>query len=288
MGAKKNKAKNPSKGEGYSKRINRLELPQEFLQSLHRNRKGNQIHCVINNVGVTKTWAPTASRRCGSSERRWPQLLRADESAYFKHFAADCPFTAERIARLESEIKFKSDTQSSREKYESTLVDPFNFRRHPLFQNVERSYYMDFTDTVYLDGKIYALSLQGTLVVVEEIDSTPTITGVASNRAVPSSLGWRFFREHLVGLDGEIILVLLIHQETLGVVDGVEVFRLCLHKLKWIKGEGIGGKVLCLEPRFVWGNSQEIGCKGDRIYFTQASFSGWMVYDMETRSISCV
>lgn len=286
MAAKKNKAKNPSTKQGYNKRISWLELPPELVQSLHRNRKGNQFHRVVNNVGVTRTWAPTTSRRCGR-ERRWPQLRRADESAYLKYFAAGCPFTAERAARVEVEIKFKNYTQSSGEKYEATLVVPFNIRRDPLFQNIEISYYMDFTDTVYLDGKRYAMSLQGTLVVVEEIDSVPTITGVASNRGVPS-LGWRFFREHLVELGGEIILILLIHQEALGVVDGVEVFQLCLHKLKWIKAERIGGKVVCLEPWFKWGNSEEIGCKGDRIYFTQPSFSGWLVYDMETASISYV
>ncbi|KAL9171972.1 hypothetical protein ABFS82_03G015400 [Erythranthe guttata] len=120
--------------------------------------------------------------------------------------------------------------------YECDISDPFDAKRKC----------MQFTSIIKFEGVYFALSLQGALVVIQEINSRLTITSISSSRAVPS-VSSRFFREYLVELDGEILLVFLINQKSDRVVDRVEVFRLRFPDLKWITVEMIRGKTLFLD-----------------------------------------
>ena len=118
-------------------------------------------------------------------------------------------------------------------KQDCTIVDP-----HSPVGSQPRQF-MQFMNAVALKGKFYALSLQGTLAVIEDTDSRFGITTLGTNRGIPS-VPSRHFREHLVESDGEILLVFLISRNSIHVVDDVEVFNLDLEKLSWIKMESLG------------------------------------------------
>ncbi|KAF7150111.1 hypothetical protein RHSIM_Rhsim02G0140200 [Rhododendron simsii] len=82
-------------------------------------------------------------------------------------------------------------------KQDSTLEDPHS-SNHQLMQ---------FTNAIGFEGKFYAVSLQGTLAVIEKIHSHFRITSLG--RAVPSVPAMHF-KEYLIESDGEILLALLI------------------------------------------------------------------------------
>ncbi|KAI8561074.1 hypothetical protein RHMOL_Rhmol04G0308200 [Rhododendron molle] len=82
-------------------------------------------------------------------------------------------------------------------KQDCTLVDP-HFTANQLIQ---------FTHAIGFNGKFYALSLQGTLAVIDETDFL--ITGLSKSRAVPSVPSMRF-KEYLVESNEEILLIFLI------------------------------------------------------------------------------
>ncbi|KAE9448405.1 hypothetical protein C3L33_19697, partial [Rhododendron williamsianum] len=84
-------------------------------------------------------------------------------------------------------------------KQDSTLVEPHS-SNHQLMQ---------FTNAIGFEGKFYALSLQGTLAVMEKIDSHFRITSLGTNRAIPSVHAMHF-KEYLIESNGEILLVFLV------------------------------------------------------------------------------
>ncbi|KAL9171971.1 hypothetical protein ABFS82_03G015300 [Erythranthe guttata] len=123
--------------------------------------------------------------------------------------------------------------------------------------------------------------MQGALAIMQEIDSRLTITAISPARAVPS-VSWRFYKEYLVELNGELLLVFLINQKTISVVDRVEVFRLGFPGLKWIKVERIRGMTLFFDQYNLQVHSGETSSRRNCIYFTNDSDNGWLVYEMET------
>ncbi|XP_058215457.1 uncharacterized protein LOC131326624 [Rhododendron vialii] len=162
-------------------------------------------------------------------------------------------------------------------KQDCTLVDPHS-TNNQLIQ---------FTHAIGFNRKFYALSLQGTLAVIEEIDSRLRINGLSKSRAVPSVPSMHF-KEYLVESNGEILLVfLIVSRKSIRSVDNVEVYRLRFDTLSWVKMEGIGERTLfvgtncCLSV-----NASEVGCIRNCIYFSYQTVEGWWVYDMERGSIS--
>ncbi|KAG8390940.1 hypothetical protein BUALT_Bualt01G0135800 [Buddleja alternifolia] len=163
-------------------------------------------------------------------------------------------------------------------KHEWTTADPFGIKN----QSVQ------FTNIIGFEGKFYALSLQGTLAVMEEVNSRLEITTIGRNQAVPS-VSSRYFKEYLLESEGEILLVFLIYEKSLGVVDKVEVFRLHFPRLDWIKVLSLKERALLLEKECcIWVNSSKTGCRGNCVYFTQSAANGWCIYDMESGCISSV
>ncbi|KAK6121012.1 hypothetical protein DH2020_045249 [Rehmannia glutinosa] len=145
---------------------------------------------------------------------------------------------------------------------------------------------MQFSNAIGFKGKFYALSLQGSVVVIEDIDSCFRITRIGADRAVPSKLS-RQFREYLVELDGEILLVFLMSRKSIDVVEDVEVFRLDIAKLLWVKVESIGDRTLFLEDECcMWVTASKVGCKKNCIYFTHHRVDKWLIFDMESGHIS--
>ncbi|KAI8554740.1 hypothetical protein RHMOL_Rhmol05G0121400 [Rhododendron molle] len=161
-------------------------------------------------------------------------------------------------------------------KHDSTLVDP-----HSSNQQL-----MKFTNVIGFKGKFYALSLQGTLAVIEKIDSHFRITSLGTNRAVPSVHSMHF-KEYLIESDGEILLVFLVSRKSIHRVENVEVYRLQFDKLSWVKTESIGDRTLFVGTNWcVSVDASKIGCREDCIYFSYETVDDWWVYDMERGSIS--
>ncbi|KAI3448218.1 hypothetical protein Pfo_004883 [Paulownia fortunei] len=134
--------------------------------------------------------------------------------------------------------------------------------------------------------KFYALSLQGSVVVIEEIDSCFRITAIGASRAVPSKVS-RQFREYLVESDGEILLVFLVSRKSIDLVEDVEVFRLDIAKLLWVKVERLGDRTLFLEDECCMGvTASKVGCKKNCIYFNHHRVDKWWIFDMESGHIS--
>ncbi|MCD7457456.1 hypothetical protein HAX54_035104 [Datura stramonium] len=102
-------------------------------------------------------------------------------------------------------------------KQDCNVTDPFGSGEH--FQ---------FINAIGFNGKFYTLSLQGTLAVIEEIDSRLSVTGISSNRAIPSIIS-RQFKEILVESEGEILLIFLISKRSIKKVDDVEIYSF----IKW-------------------------------------------------------
>lgn len=145
---------------------------------------------------------------------------------------------------------------------------------------------MEFVNGIGFQGKFYVLSLQGSLVVIEDSSSSFKITSFSNTRAVPYRNASKY-REYLFEFDGEIMLVFLTSRKTIDVVDEVEVFRLDIQKLLWVGIQSLGDGALFLEDECCMGiNAGKVGCRKNCIYFTHSRVTIWFVYDMELGQIS--
>ncbi|KAK3016250.1 hypothetical protein RJ639_006081 [Escallonia herrerae] len=159
-------------------------------------------------------------------------------------------------------------------KQDCNLVDPY----------APNQQCMQFTNAIGFNGKVYALSLQGTLVVVEHIDSQFKITASSSSRAVPS-VPSKHFKEYLVQFDGEIFLIFLIFEKLSNAADNVEVVRLQFPRLSWVQVKSLGEKTLFAGAKTcMWVTASKVGCRSNCIYFSEGC--GWLLYDMESGNIS--
>ncbi|KAJ4843113.1 hypothetical protein Tsubulata_002897 [Turnera subulata] len=151
---------------------------------------------------------------------------------------------------------------------------------------------MRFTNGIWFREKFYALSLQGTLAVVEEEAGSRNlqITASSKTRAVPS-VPCRRFRECLIESGGEVLLIFLVFKKSstgTNVVADVEVYRLDTEELAWVRKNDLG------DTTVFWGtnccmpvSASQIGCKKNCVYFTQpSSVEEWWVYDMGAGTIS--
>ncbi|KAF2320589.1 hypothetical protein GH714_028726 [Hevea brasiliensis] len=71
-------------------------------------------------------------------------------------------------------------------KKDSSIIDPYCSDPH------ERAHLLRFTNGIWFKDKFYALSLHGTLAVIEDIGSDLRITALGKKRAVPSVSSKRF------------------------------------------------------------------------------------------------
>ena len=155
-----------------------------------------------------------------------------------------------------------------------------------MFGPNERGNLLRFTNGIWFKEKFYALSLQGTLAVIEDIDSDLRITDLSKKRAVPSVYSKRF-RECLIESKGMILLIFLISKNSINIVDCAEVYLLNTAKLTWIKKESLGHRTLFLGANCCMSvSASRVGCRGNCIYFTLNNIDGWGVYEMESDTIS--
>ncbi|KAF5936930.1 hypothetical protein HYC85_024436 [Camellia sinensis] len=99
-------------------------------------------------------------------------------------------------------------------KQDCNLVDP---------HSLNQQQFMQFTIAIVFRGKFCALSLQGTLAVLEiDIESNLRVADLSTSRAVPSAPS-KHFKEHLIESNGEILLVFLISRKSMNIVEDVEI-----------------------------------------------------------------
>ena len=96
------------------------------------------------------------------------------------------------------------------------------------------------------------------------------------------------FKECLLESDGEILLVFLISKKSVNIVDDVEVFRLDIGTLSWIKMERLGDRTLfrgsdcCMSV-----SASKVGCRSDCIYFRNHIDEDWCAYDFQKGISQC-
>ncbi|KAK7400388.1 hypothetical protein VNO78_11594 [Psophocarpus tetragonolobus] len=158
-----------------------------------------------------------------------------------------------------------------------TLTEPLVRQKHQA---------MEFANAIGVRGKFYALSVQGSLVVIEDLDSVPKVTEISATRLVPS-VSSNHFREYLLESEGEVLLVFLISRKSsMHSVDGIEIYQLNLARLSWLKLGTLGERAV-----FVGSNcsvsvlASEVGCRRNCIYFRHSVTHEWCVYDMESSNI---
>ncbi|KAJ7968333.1 F-box protein [Quillaja saponaria] len=271
------------------------DLPEQLVNLMGRQptlRKN------LNNGGVIKSWR-VAPKQCNpNSTLPWLQLLDPDSASIDKNSSHTTGYW---LINTSSPYKFPE--------YIGTSHPAFGFHRvkkwrmdsekfewikqdctvtEPRYSNQSgKQHVMQFTNAIGFRGKFYALSLQGTLAIIEDIDSSPQITALSTSRVVPS-VSSRHFREYLLESDGEILLVFLISRKSsVNIVDHVEVYRLYLDRLTWSKMESLGDRTLfvgtyCCMPVL----ASKVGCRRNCLYFRQPTADGWWIYDMVTGSIS--
>ncbi|CAI0471638.1 unnamed protein product [Linum tenue] len=102
----------------------------------------------------------------------------------------------------------------------------------------------------------------------EDVNSDLRITKLGKQRAVPDSdlaATRRRFKECLVESEGKVVLVFLCSTRSMETVDHVEVYRLELKELAWVRARSLGGAAL-----FLGSNS----CMSEREQTKEASAEG--------------
>ncbi|KAH9657423.1 putative F-box protein [Citrus sinensis] len=185
----------------------------------------------------------------------------ASPNEYYLHFPeAGEPYHL--LPSWDPRIPKKQGAEYAWMKQDSAIPDP-NCNSY----KSERNRFMRFTNAIAHKGKFYALSLHGTLGVIEDIDH---------------------FKECLLESDGDILLIFLISRKSVNIVDDVEVFRLDVNTLSWIKIGRLGGdSALFLGSNcFMSVSASKMGCKSDCVYFSHHREDDWWVYDLQRGSIS--
>ncbi|XP_060167805.1 uncharacterized protein LOC132598756 [Lycium barbarum] len=165
-----------------------------------------------------------------------------------------------------------------RMKHESSqngIIDP----------NDPKKQLIQFCNAIIFEGKFYALSLQGTLAVIEEIEHQFQVTRLSKRRAIPSSYS-KHLIEYFLESNGEILLIFLISERSNRMVNKVEVFKLQIESLSWLKLDNLRDRTLfagincCMSVP-----ASQAGSRNNCVYFTHHAIDGWRLYEMESGCI---
>ncbi|WCJ43026.1 hypothetical protein M5689_023793 [Euphorbia peplus] len=160
-------------------------------------------------------------------------------------------------------------------KKDSTIVDPY------CSDPSQRDHFIRFCNGIWFKEKFYALSLQGTIAVIEDIDSELIITSIGK-RVVPS-IASMHYRECMIEFGGMVLIVFLISRNNINKVDFVEVYQFNTDELTWTKKENLGNFTVFLSVHCCVGvSAKRVGCRTNCVYFSICFSNGWYVYDMET------
>ncbi|KAL3635401.1 hypothetical protein CASFOL_019948 [Castilleja foliolosa] len=153
--------------------------------------------------------------------------------------------------------------------------------------------YMEFTNVIGFQGTYYAISRQGSLVLIEHDGDSGNyeITSLGRRRVVPNCRVSKHFREYLLEYEGEIYVVFLLSILSIKVVDNVEVLRLNKSRLLLEKVDHLVGDAMFFvqDDRCMGISASLLGCsKGSNcVYFTHdRADDTWFVFDMKSGCIS--
>ncbi|CAN4107883.1 unnamed protein product [Withania somnifera] len=200
-------------------------------------------------------------------------------SDYKKSFLFPCSYNSGGHCCFPAFVVYQlgqSQKWMTQESSQNGLIDP----------NDPKGQLIQFSNAIIFEGKFYVLSLQGTSVVIEENEDEFQVTRVSRKQAIPSSYS-KHFIEYLLESNGEILLIFLISERSNRVVDKVEVFKLQIEDLSWLRLDNLGDRTLfagikcCISVP-----ASQIGCRNNCVYFTHHSIDGWRLYDMRSGSIS--
>ncbi|PHT41724.1 hypothetical protein CQW23_20578 [Capsicum baccatum] len=156
------------------------------------------------------------------------------------------------------------------------LIDP----------NDPKGQLIQFSNAIFVDRKFYALSLQGTLAVIQESRECQfQVTRLSRKQAIPSNYS-KHFIEYFLVTNGEILLIFLISERSNRTVDKVEVFKLQVEDLSLLKLDNLGDRTLFVGINCCFSvPSSRIGCRNNCVYFTHRLIDGWRLYDMRSGCI---
>ncbi|KAL3635399.1 hypothetical protein CASFOL_019946 [Castilleja foliolosa] len=266
----------------------------EKFFTIWRNTSGSGV--------ITKSWI---SSRC--THQIWPQLVETNISP---KDISNCISNYDRVhyCRELKNIPLRMSVGSKRGN--RVLITGISF---PAFVFDDRRYYckwttrdcritdpysccdsyMEFTNVIRLNEKIYAISRQGSLALIEYDDDSVSyeITALGRSRVVPYCQVSKNFREYLLKYEGEIYVVFLLSRFSINVVDNVEVLRLDKSRLLFEKVDRLVGDAMFFvqDNRSMGISASLLGCsKGSNcVYFTHDKANGsWFVYDMISGCIS--
>ncbi|WMV12679.1 hypothetical protein MTR67_006064 [Solanum verrucosum] len=225
--------------------------------------KGDKLpidYCFLNSSRAYCYWSTS------SSDRKKTFLF-----PYSSNGGGGCCFPAFVVSKLGGNQKWMKQESS-----QNGLIDP----------NDPKGQLIQFSNAIIFKGKFYALSSQGTLAVIEEVENQFQVTRFSRRQAIPSSYS-RHFIEYLVESNGEILLIFLISERSNRVVDKVEVFKLKIEDLSWLRLENLGDRTLFAGIKCGMSvPASQIGCRNNCVYFTHHYIDGWRLYDIGSGCIS--
>eukprot|EP00268_Persea_americana_P039799 TRINITY_DN3944_c0_g1_i5.p1 TRINITY_DN3944_c0_g1~~TRINITY_DN3944_c0_g1_i5.p1 ORF type:complete len:408 (-),score=48.58 TRINITY_DN3944_c0_g1_i5:528-1751(-) len=147
------------------------------------------------------------------------------------------------------------------------------------------------SNTILCDGKLYALNDDWTLanidplfphnvtnVKMEDLRHFPRIPRLR----VPNQPDHEYI---LVESSGEILIAKIIRHSLRKLT--CEIFRADLPKMKWVRVENLGDRMLLLtKTTSISICASEIGCKGNRIYYILTLFNSYVEFDLGSKEMT--
>ncbi|KAH0727298.1 hypothetical protein KY284_003163 [Solanum tuberosum] len=290
-------------------------LPEKLLNFLKKQRRRSNLIESIGPAGVTKSWR-CASKKCSFiAQSPWFELsnepqyycktqqhtfnLSFEESGCYwwhgrtrprydswKHFHCYSPWSIVYGERIPIDYCFLNSSKGGNGQNQKWMKQECN-QNGIVDPNDPKGQLIQFCNAIIFDRKFYALSLQGTLAVIEESDESQfQVTRLSRKQAISSNYSKRFI-EYFLESNGEILLIFVISERSNRIVDKVEVFKLQIEDLSWLKLDNLGHRTLfagincCMSVP-----ASQVGCRNNCVYFTHHSIDGWRLYDMRSGYIT--
>ncbi|XXG42951.1 hypothetical protein AAC387_Pa01g3100 [Persea americana] len=147
------------------------------------------------------------------------------------------------------------------------------------------------SNTIFCDGKLYALNDDWTLAIIDPL-FPHNITNVRMEDLrhfpriprlrVPNQPDHEYI---LVESSGEILIAKIIHHSLRNLT--CEIFRADLPKMKWVRVEDLGDRMLFLtRTTSISICASEIGWKGNRIYYILTLFNSYVEFELGSKEMT--
>ncbi|THG12499.1 hypothetical protein TEA_023004 [Camellia sinensis var. sinensis] len=145
-----------------------------------------------------------------------------------------------------------------------------------------------FRSATVCGGKIYGITLDGTLLTVDDVGSNLVVTELGSEKAPnPSIPETSKLDENLVDSCGELFIVVKSYLGMTMKIRDIEVYKMDFSRLLWTKVDSLGDRTffLCIGNSFSC-SAAESGIKHNSIYYLEGNDRDLFVFDLENYSIS--